>query len=88
MICTCFINKSLTCLISGFGPFGNHAVNASWVAVQELAQMGIANDVDLITAEIPVEYDTVRNGVPDLWNKYKPRVHSDYVLLNCFPSSY
>ena len=62
------------CLLSGFGPFGNHTVNASWVAVQELALMGIANDVELITIEIPVEYDTVRVLVPELWNKYKPKV--------------
>ena len=63
----------------GFGPFGNHTVNASWVAVQELALMGIANDVELITLEIPVEYDTVRVLVPELWNKYKPKVGLDYM---------
>lgn len=61
---------------AGFGPFGNHTVNASWVAVQELAQMGIASDVDLVTTLIPVEYDTVRSEVPDIWNKYKPKVLS------------
>ena len=47
--------------------------------------MGIANDVDLITAEIPVEYDTVRTAVPDLWNKYKPKVHME-ILIESFRS--
>ena len=36
--------------------------------------MGIANDVDLVTTEIPVEYEIVRTSIPDLWNKYKPKV--------------
>lgn len=81
--CETFILTS-SCLFfascAGFGPFGSHTVNASWVAVQELAQIGIANDVDLITTEIPVEYDTVRGEVPQMWAKYKPKVSESIKL--------
>ena len=28
-------------LVTGFGPFQNHTVNASWAAVQELEKMGV-----------------------------------------------
>lgn len=62
------------CYSLGFGPFGNHVVNASWVAVQEMEKMGLGNDVDLITKEIPVEYDTVQACIPELWRDYKPDV--------------
>ena len=61
------------CII-GFGPFGSHAVNASWVAVQELERMGLSNDVQLITKEIAVEYGTVSETVPKLWQQYQPKV--------------
>ena len=64
--------------VEGFGPFGNHLVNASWVAVQELEKMGVANDIDLVVKEIPVEYETVRSTVPQLRNQHKP--HVSYII--------
>ncbi|XP_064609790.1 pyroglutamyl-peptidase 1-like [Liolophura sinensis] len=59
-------------LVTGFGPFGMHQVNASWVAVSELGKLGITDDVDLIVQEVPVEYEAVKKIVPALWQKHKP----------------
>lgn len=58
-------------VVTGFGPFGEHAVNASWVAVQELEKIGLG-DVDLHVYEVPVEYQTVQRLIPDLWMTYNP----------------
>uniref|UniRef100_A0AAV2KPD0 Pyroglutamyl-peptidase I n=1 Tax=Knipowitschia caucasica TaxID=637954 RepID=A0AAV2KPD0_KNICA len=55
-----------------FGPFGEHTVNPSWVAVQELKKLGLGSDVDLQVYEVPVEYHTVRTLVPALWKQYHP----------------
>lgn len=61
-----------TVLVTGFGPFGSHNVNASWVAVQELEKQWSIKGVDLAIQEIPVEYDAVFKMVPDLWEEVKP----------------
>ncbi|XP_072261122.1 pyroglutamyl-peptidase 1 isoform X3 [Pyxicephalus adspersus] len=61
-------------VVTGFGPFGEHAVNASWVAVQELEKIGLGDGVDLHVYEVPVEYQTVQRLIPDLWMKYNPEV--------------
>uniref|UniRef100_A0A1B0GSY1 Pyroglutamyl-peptidase I n=1 Tax=Mus musculus TaxID=10090 RepID=A0A1B0GSY1_MOUSE len=47
-------------VVTGFGPFGEHTVNASWIAVQELEKLGLGDSVDLHVYEIPVEYQTVQ----------------------------
>ena len=43
-------------LVTGFGPFHNHAVNASWAAVQELEKIEILNSdsqiIPLVTKEV------------------------------------
>ena len=51
-----------------------HEINASWVAVQELAKIGLAENITLETKEIPVEYSTVKAVVPKLWSTIKPKV--------------
>ncbi|XP_071079518.1 pyroglutamyl-peptidase 1-like [Haliotis cracherodii] len=61
-----------TVLVTGFGPFGCHKVNASWVAVQELEKLGLGDDVDLVTQKLAVEYDTVTNTIPTMWQTHKP----------------
>ena len=63
---------------AGFGPFGEHDVNASWVAVQELERMGLGDDVDLVTKEVPVIYDSVDATVPTLWKEYDPVVSMEF----------
>ncbi|XP_059148997.1 pyroglutamyl-peptidase 1-like [Physella acuta] len=59
-------------VVTGFGPFKGHKVNASWVSVQELYNLGLGDDVELVIQEIPVVYTKVQNIIPELWEKYKP----------------
>lgn len=64
--------KNKCVVVTGFGPFKGHDVNASWVAVKELSNLGIDGNTDLIIYEIPVVYETVKKIVPDLWKKHSP----------------
>ncbi|EZA62455.1 hypothetical protein DMN91_004474 [Ooceraea biroi] len=65
-------------LVTGFGPFDKHVVNASWEAVKELQKLWAASKefpgVELITEEIPVSYDYVSTCIPQLWKKYNPTI--------------
>lgn len=63
-----------TLLIAGFGPFGEHSVNASWVAVQNLKQRNLLPNVNVHIEEIPVDYMKVSQIVPDLWKQKNPQV--------------
>ncbi|XP_012883780.1 PREDICTED: pyroglutamyl-peptidase 1 [Dipodomys ordii] len=67
--------------VQGFGPFGEHTVNASWIAVQELEKLGLGDHVDLHVYEIPVEYQTVQQLIPALWEKHSPQVGRACVYL-------
>lgn len=73
--CSCCLVLSFPCwlVFIGFGPFGEHTVNASWVAVQELAKKAIPG-VIIVIQEIPVEYETVKKQVPQLWEDVNPQV--------------
>uniref|UniRef100_A0A8D3CU27 Pyroglutamyl-peptidase I n=1 Tax=Scophthalmus maximus TaxID=52904 RepID=A0A8D3CU27_SCOMX len=59
---------------AGFEPFGNHAVNSSWVAVQELERLGLGEAVDLFVCEVPVEYQAVQRLLPSLWKERQPQL--------------
>ena len=49
------------------------------ITFQELeASSSLANDVLLITKEIPVAYNTVKEIVPKLWKEHKPKVIEDF----------
>ncbi|XP_018532565.1 pyroglutamyl-peptidase 1 [Lates calcarifer] len=61
-------------IVTGFGPFGEHAVNSSWVAVQELERLGLGEAVDLYVREMPVEYQAVEHLVPSLWKEHQPQL--------------
>nr|CAD7196901.1 unnamed protein product [Timema douglasi] len=74
---SCFLamdDKRNKVVITGFGPFGEHDVNASWVVVKLLSTMDIKEDlgVELLIEEIPVGYECVSSKVPHLWEKHKP----------------
>ncbi|GFR08282.1 pyroglutamyl-peptidase 1 [Trichonephila clavata] len=62
-----------TVLVTGFGPFRNHSENSSWLTVKELLNLNIT-DYNLIAKELPVEYEFVSKGVPELWEKFKPKL--------------
>eukprot|EP00117_Sycon_ciliatum_P041521 scpid85774/ scgid30353/ Pyroglutamyl-peptidase 1; 5-oxoprolyl-peptidase; Pyroglutamyl aminopeptidase I; Pyroglutamyl-peptidase I; Pyrrolidone-carboxylate peptidase len=62
-----------TILVTGFGPFKGHPVNASWEAVKELESIGLHIDgFDLVIKDIPVLYKEVSEMVPSLWKEHDP----------------
>ncbi|XP_077296317.1 pyroglutamyl-peptidase 1 [Arctopsyche grandis] len=63
-----------TVIVSGFGPFGVYTVNPSWESVKKMSKLDLEKDFDIqfITVEIPVVYDTVDALVPTLWKQYHP----------------
>ena len=71
-------NENKTILVTGFGPFGKHIVNASWEAVKELKKMSEdlkeTFGVNLITEKVPVVYEYVSKKIPQLWVEHKPMV--------------
>ncbi|CAK9799556.1 Pyroglutamyl-peptidase 1 [Anthophora plagiata] len=70
------ISEKYTVLVTGFGPFDNHVINASWEAVKELNKLCTnskeMNDMKVIAKEIPVSYEDVAMYIPKLWEEYKP----------------
>ena len=68
-------NKSI--LVTGFGPFGEHTVNASWVAVGELTQIWDQRAPEwksytLSTHEVPVVYSYVEGSLPKIYEERTP----------------
>jgi pyroglutamyl-peptidase len=65
-----------TVVVTGFGPFGDHKINASWEIVKLLPSMNVEEefDVKLIIHEIPVAYEYVAEKVPFIWKAYNPMV--------------
>lgn len=68
-------------LVTGFGPFGEHKINASWETVKLLPSLN-KNVVELIVQEIPVTYKDVDEKIKILWETYKPTVRRTYLFLN------
>jgi pyroglutamyl-peptidase len=65
-----------TVVVTGFGPFGDHKINASWETVKLLPSMNVEEElgVRLIIHEIPVAYESVAEKVPFIWKAYNPMV--------------
>ncbi|CAG9127605.1 unnamed protein product [Plutella xylostella] len=63
-------------LVTGFGPFANHPVNASWEAVRRMDKDEIErkHNVEFVPMEISVTYDNVDEYVPALWETYEPQL--------------
>ena len=74
------VNAKCTILVTGFGPFSTHTVNASWEAVKELQELWKNSvefsDVKLVVEKIPVSYNYVSDHIPQLWKKHNPSVSS------------
>ena len=49
-------------------------VNESWQAVSSLWELEWPSQVELVTRELPVVYDTIKQVVPKLWEELKPDV--------------
>lgn len=61
-----------TVLVTGFGPFRDYKINASWEAVKLLPDE--IDECKLVKTEIPVVYDTVETKIPALWKEHSPEV--------------
>merc|ERR1712076_206864 len=65
-------DKKWKIVVTGYGQFGDHKINASWEAVKKFKDMWIENQlntkVELVTEEIPVCYDFVQEQVPNRWS--------------------
>lgn len=70
-------------MVTGFGPFKNYKINASWEAVKLLPSMNIEEEfgIKLIIHEIPVTYGYVTENVPVLWRVHNPMVCILFGLL-------
>ena len=70
-----------TVIVTGFGPFGDHKINASWETVKLLPSLNIEEEfgVKLVIHEIPVTYDYVAKNVPVLWKEHNPMVCTFFV---------
>lgn len=63
-------------LVTGFGPFTSHPVNASWEAVKLMNKEEIErkHNIELVQVEIPVTYENVDEFVPALWDTHTPKL--------------
>ena len=64
-------------LVTGFGPFHQHKVNASWEAVKDLVSLGVKHkgeEIPVEIREVPVIYEIVSKLIPELWDEFKPRL--------------
>lgn len=63
-------------LVTGFGPFANHPVNASWEGVKLMNKDEIEkkHNIELVQIELPVTYENVDEFVPALWETHEPKV--------------
>lgn len=63
-------------MVTGFGPFANHPVNASWEAVKLMnkEEIEMKQNCELVLLEIPVTYDNVDEFVPALWDTHTPKL--------------
>ena len=79
----CIINmaetKQKTVLVTGFGPFGEHKVNASWMAVKELERLWEDRSPELKsyalkTREVRVAYSYVLNSLDRIYEECCPNL--------------
>ncbi|XP_011314413.1 pyroglutamyl-peptidase 1 [Fopius arisanus] len=64
-------------VVTGFGPFTGHTVNASWEAAKLLkdkysGELNNRYNIDLIIEEIPVVYNHVSSRIPEIWKEHNP----------------
>lgn len=71
-------NEPDNILVTGFCPFGEHRINASWEAVSALPDS--IEGFNIIKEQIPVVYKYVEDNIPILWQKYNPKVSTFLVI--------
>ena len=72
-------NKQRTLVITGFGPFEHHEVNASWEAVKLFLKISedlkSRYNINIFGTEVPVAYEEVSEITPKLWEEHNPLVN-------------
>lgn len=59
-------------VVTGFGLFRDHVMNPSWEAIKDgRLRLGLPN-VNIITRQVDVCYETVDRLIDELWQVYKP----------------
>ena len=64
--------KKKAFLITGFGPFKGHPINASWESVKLLPNLWKHDQIELVLDEIPVSYEFVKCQVTEKWADHDP----------------
>lgn len=84
-LCDNYTTQSNIVVVTGFGPFGPHKINASWESVKLLKDTDIEKElgIQLVTEQVPVVYNCVEKRVPKLWETYKPLVSQFIFILLC-----
>lgn len=78
-----------TFIVTGFGPFKEHKINASWEAVKLLPGI-IIEGAELICEELPVAYKAAEDKMKILWETHSPDVSlifidvKPYLHLQCY----
>eukprot|EP00049_Salpingoeca_infusionum_P024729 m.16781 g.16781 ORF g.16781 m.16781 type:complete len:355 (-) comp7236_c0_seq1:2678-3742(-) len=62
-------DETVDVLITGFEPFGTHAINPSWEVMRLLDQTQIKG-WNVRAHRLPVEYEPVQAKIPQLWEQY------------------
>lgn len=74
--------ETVPVVVTGFGPFGEHKVNASWETAKALLPLNLeASGIKLITDEIPVIYQTAAAKVFSLWEQHRPKVNRHFCFI-------
>ena len=60
--------------MTGYGPFGEHKENPSWLVVKNLADTWHSDEHQLIVQEVPVSYNYVHKNIPLLLKQHQPQV--------------
>jgi len=67
-------NRNFKVVVTGFGPFQGVPRNESWLAVSGLWSDPLPPEIKLVTRELDVVYDVVKEQVPKLWKEENPDV--------------
>ena len=59
-------------VVTGFGPFAGHDINASWETVKLIPGLWDHEEFDVIIDEIPVSYEFVKSQVTQKWADHCP----------------
>lgn len=66
--------SSYKVVVTGFGPFQGVPRNESWLAVSGLWNDPLPPEIKLVTRELPVVYDVIKEEIPKLWREESPDV--------------